>query len=103
MLELFQHYQIHATWATVGFLLCRDRSELLAAVPNTLPQYEDDALNPYTHLYEVGNAEEDDPFHFAKSLVDLIVDTPGQELGSHTFSHYYCLEPGRQSKALEMT
>src|SRR5208282_1335648 len=40
---------------------------------------------------------------FRVSLVDLIVDTPGQELGSHTFSHYYCLEPGRQSKALEMT
>jgi peptidoglycan/xylan/chitin deacetylase (PgdA/CDA1 family) len=95
ILELFQHYQIHATWATVGFLLCRNRSELLAAVPNTMPQYEDEALNPYTHLYEIGNDEEGDPFHFAKSLVDLIVDTPGQEVGSHTLSHYYCLEPGQ--------
>ena len=95
MLELFQHYQIHATWATVGFLFCKSRSELLASVPNTLPQYEDKALSPYAHLHEIGIDEEDDPFHFAKSLIDLIANSPGQEIGSHTFSHYYCLEPGQ--------
>ena len=30
--------------------------------------------------------------------MDLIGASPGQEVGSHTFSHYYCLEPG-QSEA----
>ncbi len=100
MLELFQRYQIHATWATVGFLFCRSRSELLAAVPDSLPHYEDTALNPYTHLHdEIGNGEKDDPFHFAKSLVDRIANTPGQELASHTFSHYYCLEPGQTKQS----
>src|SRR6202035_723776 len=33
--------------------------------------------------------------HLAGSLVDLIAASPGQEVGSHTFSHYYCLEPGQ--------
>jgi peptidoglycan/xylan/chitin deacetylase (PgdA/CDA1 family) len=95
LLELFRRYQIHATWATVGFLFCRNRNELLASVPTILPQYEDTDLNPYTCLDQIGVDEENDPFHFAKSLIDLIADFPGQELGSHTFSHYYCLERGQ--------
>ncbi|MGH7804579.1 MAG: hypothetical protein ACREQJ_09535, partial [Candidatus Binatia bacterium] len=32
--------------------------------------------------------------HFAPELVDRIVATPGQELGTHTFSHLLCREPG---------
>jgi hypothetical protein len=26
---------------------------------------------------------------------------PGQEIGTHTFSHYYCLEPGQQPEQFE--
>ena len=43
--------------------------------------------------------EEHDPEHLAGSLVDLIGRTAGQEVGSHTFSHYYCLEPGQDEAA----
>ena len=36
-----------------------------------------------------------DPLHYAGSLVRHLAATPGQEVASHTFSHYYCLEAGQ--------
>ena len=37
----------------------------------------------------------DAPCFFAPSLLKMIAQTPDQEVGSHTFSHYYCREPGQ--------
>ncbi|HET8701488.1 MAG TPA: hypothetical protein VFL97_07465, partial [Nitrococcus sp.] len=34
-------------------------------------------------------------YHFAPELIDLIKQYDGQEIGTHTFSHYYCLEEGQ--------
>ena len=47
------------------------------------------------HDEPVGPDEQSDPEHLAGSLVRLLADTPGQEVGSHTFSHFYCLEQGQ--------
>ncbi len=30
----------------------------------------------------------------------MLAGTPGQEVGSHTFSHFYCLEEGQQEADL---
>jgi hypothetical protein len=43
----------------------------------------------------IGPNERQDPFHYARSLIRRILQFPGQEIGSHTFSHYYCLEEGQ--------
>jgi hypothetical protein len=96
MLAIFAARKIRVTWATVGFLFCRDKAELEASIPWRLPAYLDGRLSPYD-FSTVGNDERDDPFHFAPSLVRAIADTPGQEVASHTFSHFYCLEPGQTS------
>jgi len=37
--------------------------------------------------------------HLAGSLVRTLATTPGQEVASHTFSHYYCLEAGQDEDA----
>ena len=95
LLDLFAKHDIHATWATVGFLFCEDKEEMLGHIPQLLPQYTRDALNPYRHFKDVGENERSDPFHFAPSLIRQIMQAPGQELGTHTFSHYYCLETGQ--------
>ncbi|MBV9406788.1 MAG: polysaccharide deacetylase family protein [Acidobacteriaceae bacterium] len=95
LLDLFWKFEIHATWATVGFLLFRNRRELLAALPCAQPNYSSIVLSPYRYILCIGHDEEDDPFHFAPSMVQAILDTPHQELGTHTFSHYYCLEDGQ--------
>ncbi len=99
LLELFGRYGIHATWATVGFLFFDRRNELLAALPAVKPQYANAALSPYAGLESVGVNEAEDPFHLAASLVRRIAATTGQEVATHTFSHYYCLEPGQTAAA----
>ncbi len=94
MLDLFAGAGIHATWAVVGSLLAETKRELLARMPPSVP-YARPSLSPYAGLVEVGDSERDDPFHFALSLAKRIAATPGQEIGTHTFTHYYCLEDGQ--------
>ncbi len=99
LLELFQEYGIHCTWAIVGFLFAETRDELIEAVPSTRPQYQDLTLSPYNSLDKIGKDEHEDPFHYGASLIALIAATPHQEIGTHTFSHYYCLEKGQGADA----
>lgn len=99
MLALFNRYGIHATWATVGFLFCHSRDELLDAIPATLPEYADESLSPYRHLEEIGTDKASDPFYFAPSLIALVANEPYQEIASHTFSHYYALAQGQNKQA----
>src|SRR5262249_8751677 len=101
MLDLFARYGVHVTWATVGFLFARDRAHLEACLPGVLPTYADPSLSPYRHAARIGNTEHDDPLHYARSLLERIAATPGQEIGTHTFSHYYCLEPGQTAAQFE--
>lgn len=97
MLELFVNHDVGATWATVGLLFAHSGTDLAEFVPDVLPRYSDTGLSPYAE--QVGASEEDDPLHFAGSLINRIAATPRQEIGSHTFSHYYCLEPGQEKDA----
>jgi peptidoglycan/xylan/chitin deacetylase (PgdA/CDA1 family) len=92
LFDLFEEFEIAATWATVGFLFASTREELELHHPRTLPNYADASLDPYADT--LGQGEDDDPLHYAGSLVDQIGRRPRQEIGSHTYSHYYCLEPG---------
>lgn len=95
MLELFREHQTRATWATVGFLLFDKKKELLEYIPSHRPNYTRPEFDPYPTLEQIGENEQDDPYHFGLSLVRRILDYEGMELGSHTFSHYYCLEDGQ--------
>ncbi|HVM18198.1 MAG TPA: hypothetical protein VM290_11510 [Gaiellaceae bacterium] len=99
LLRLFREYEVHATWATVGFLFLRDRRELLAHLPERRPGYRDARLSPYGDVERVGEDEERDPLRLGASLLDEIRAVPGQEIGTHTFSHYYALEPGQDEEA----
>ena len=97
MLHLFNKHEIHVTWAGVGMLFHSSRESLLAHSPAQRPSYEVAELSAYHYIKEdgIGATEDEDPFHFAGSIVKKITDTPFQELGSHTFAHYYCNEAGQ--------
>jgi peptidoglycan/xylan/chitin deacetylase (PgdA/CDA1 family) len=97
MLALFREFGVHATWATVGLLFFESKRELLDGLPSRRPAYTRGELSPYGLLSSVGENERDDPLHFAPSLIRHIAETPHQELGTHTFSHYYCLEAGQSA------
>jgi peptidoglycan/xylan/chitin deacetylase (PgdA/CDA1 family) len=93
ILSAFQEFSIHATWASVGFLFARSRAELEGFTPLYKPVYRDPRLDPYRE--KIGRDESEDPFHFAPSLIAQIQAQPGQEIATHSFSHYYCMEPGQ--------
>ena len=97
VLDIFKKYEIHATWATVGILFAKNKSQLLKYLPSKKPTYINKQLN-YYKLIEgagVGENEEKDPYHFGYSLISKIIETPNQELATHTFTHYYCNEKGQ--------
>ena len=102
-LTLFQEYNINATFSTVGLLFFKNKQEMLSALPKVLPTYNDNNLSPYGEYLEkqVGESFENDPYHFAPHLIELIQNTPGQEIGTHTFSHYYSLEPGQNIESFK--
>ena len=100
LLDLFSEYGIHATWATVGFLFCDQTSTLLKFAPSHhRPEYVNRILSPYYDLPPEGAAETSDSVFFAPSLIRLIANTAHQEVATHSFSHYYCLEKGQDIEA----
>jgi len=99
MLDLLGQHELGCTWATVGFLFCSSRDELLACLPSIRPAYRDQRLSAYSYLHELGVDERRDPYHFAPSLIAKIAARPRQEIATHTFSHYYCLEEGQTAEA----
>lgn len=90
LLRLLSERKIHATWATVGALACEDWTEYFHRAPKT-PAYEDTSLRFSEQFSEL---DPEGALHFAPDLVRQIHETPGQELGTHTFSHIFMREPG---------
>ena len=97
MLDLFEEFGVAATWATVGFLFAKNRQERDEFSPALRPQYKNPKLDPYSE--STGDNEDDDPMHYASSLIARVASTPKQEIATHTFSHYYCQEPGESREA----
>ena len=89
LLELFSKYNVHCTWATVGFLFFNEKKEMMSYLPVQRPTYEKKDYDPYPYLEQ---NELEKIYHFAPALIEQIRRTPGQEIGTHTFSHFYTLE-----------
>lgn len=89
LLALFQKYDVHCTWATVGFLFMNDKKELIENLPPQRPGYRQKEYDPYSYIES--NAL-DPLYHFAPHLIEQIKKVRGQELGTHTFCHFYTLE-----------
>lgn len=99
LLSLFKDYGIHATWAVVGFLFADNGAALRKYIPGLIPKYADAGLSPYSDLPPAQSCESRDSVFFAPSLIRQIQASPHQEIGTHTLSHYYCLEPGQDLEA----
>ncbi len=109
ILDIFEHYNIHATWATVGMLFNKNWTEWESNIPENLPSYNNKDLSAYAYGEQI-NKNNSEAFCFASDLISLISNTAGQEIATHTYSHYYCQEPGQEAiqfkedllKAIEM-
>jgi peptidoglycan/xylan/chitin deacetylase (PgdA/CDA1 family) len=89
-LTMLDERGLKATWACVGALALHGWEEYFNLAPPP-PKYVNSSLavkHEYARLDPLGR------LHFAPDLVRRIIETKGQELGSHTFSHLYFREPG---------
>ena len=94
LLKLFKKFNIHATWAVVGMLNYEDKKNLINDLPILKPSYANNNFSSYDHLNSI---KENDfsKLYSGKNLIDIIKNSSFQEISSHTFSHYYCLEKGQ--------
>lgn len=99
MLQVFEHNNIHATWATVGLIFCKDIADINQNLPAQLPNYQDETLSPYDYIKQAVNLN--NAYHFSPKLIQQIAEQQGQEIATHTFSHYYCLEAGQTQEQFE--
>src|SRR5690554_4538906 len=80
LLKLFEQYEVHATWATVGLLFASTREEMLAHMPSNKPSYTNNNLSPYNYMMEnvIGGNETVDDDHYGQSLIETIRNTKYQ-------------------------
>ena len=95
LLEAFKEYDVSCTWATVGALFCENKEQFLEYAPeeNLRPTYDLQSNSPYNKLSFITPQNQES--FFCPSIVQSIIEAPKQELGSHTYCHYYCLEQGQ--------
>ena len=94
MLELFFEHDIQVTWATVGMIYNENIEMWINNKPELTPVYKNNAVNSYRWM-ELNGKKSISSNLFAPALVELIAQTPGMEIGTHTYSHYYCQENGQ--------
>jgi hypothetical protein len=100
LLLLFDQYRIKGTFSSVGLLFFENKENLLTELPYHQPKYKDDKLSPYNGYFNIiGKNAKDDLHHYAPNLIREIQKYPEQEIGTHTFCHYYCLEEGQTIEA----
>ncbi len=90
VLDVLRQRRLPATWATVGAVACRSWDDYFERAPAP-PVYRDPTL---VFDRRIVDRDPDGTLHFAPDLVRQVVDTPGQELATHTFSHLFLGEPG---------
>jgi len=100
LLETFRKYDIHATFATVGAMFSKDVDELKEFIPGELPSYTNQNLSPY-HGFVDDSPNHDPKYYFGAKLIKQLRKEKIHEIGTHTFSHYYCLEDGQNQEEFE--
>lgn len=90
LLKLFAGHRIRTTWAAVGALACKNWDEYFSRAPQP-PRYKSAAL-AFKRAY--ADLDPHGLLHFAPDVLREILASPGQELGTHTFSHLYLREEG---------
>ena len=101
MLQLFENHNIRATFATVGFLFHKTKRDLIENLPDLKPSYSNSNLSPYTDL-DTFLGDKNDNYYFAHSLIEKIKLKNTHEIATHTYCHYYCLEPGQTVEQFEI-
>lgn len=95
MISLFEKYDVHATFATVGMIMYPNAKTLLADVPQVHPSYRQPVMSPYENDYIPHITPEEECLFFQPEVVKEICKHRGMEIGTHTYCHYYCWSEGQ--------
>lgn len=95
MIDLFKKYDVHATFASVGLLMCSNEYEALKYRPEIVPHYVNKKLSPYKSGLIEDISSQNRELFYGSDIIDKLKRTNGIEIGTHTFSHYYCWEQGQ--------
>ncbi|RYD56674.1 MAG: polysaccharide deacetylase [Sphingobacteriales bacterium] len=99
LLQIFDKHDVHVTWATVGALFAKNAEEWQRLKPVVEPDYIHERYSAYNWVQENGLPSEKNWAHFSPDEVKMIQQYDGQELATHTFGHYYCMEPNDNPQA----
>ncbi|QYA26046.1 polysaccharide deacetylase family protein [Gramella sp. MT6] len=98
ILQIFEKFEIHATWATVGMLFNHNWEEWNSNIPSNIPNYQNRNLSAYNFGKSI-QSKSTEFACFAPDLIKKIISTKNQELATHTYSHFYCREKGQDLKS----
>lgn len=93
LLNLFERYDIHVTFACVGMLMCNNKEDLLRYIPENKPSYYNQKWSPYKENY-INSISQSELF-YASDIIAMLKLHERVEIASHTFSHYFCWEEGQ--------
>lgn len=101
MIALFEKYDVHATFATVGMIMYPGTKELLADIPQVHPAYMNSKMSPYEHNYINQITKQEECLFFQPEVINEICKHKGMEMGTHTYCHYYCLAEGQTTEQFD--
>lgn len=90
ILARFENWELAATWAVVGMLMCENADEARQYEPAL--RGPEGPFNPWDFLRKI--RPEDAHLYFAPETVAAIAARPRQEVGTHTMGHIFALEEG---------
>lgn len=101
MLNLFEKYDVKATFATVGLIMHENKKEALDNLPSIFPSYINKKCSPYRDNYirDINDIFTD--MYFDVKMVKKLSMISNIEISTHTYSHYYCWEKGQTIKEFE--
>lgn len=94
LIKIFNKYGVHATFGTVGFMFRNNVQEITADMPKSIPGYSDNKCQPYGKFLKQIK-EQNNNLYFCPEVIKKLSNADGVEVGSHTYCHFYCDEPGQ--------
>lgn len=101
MVKLFHKYGVHATFATVGMIMLKDKDEATQMIPSKVPSYHRQEASPYANDYISQIKAEHQNLYFALEQIRMLQTDANFEVATHTYCHYYCWEPGQTVEEFE--
>jgi len=101
LLALSKRYNIKLTFSTVGFLFNKCEADFVTNTPDVLPNYSIKTHSPYPLIKAGSTADTSNNEIYGYNALLKIANESQHEIGTHTYSHYYCLEDGQTLEEFE--